>query len=216
MALTTVTLPDGTAAVVHTEGIATTNVARHGGRAGLIKDVLHHVDTEAAVMGCTALRRASTVAANVTVEDKPYGLYAEVRVLCTAAECREMAEHCEKVGEPFVDAPAARAWALTKASADQEARDMVQERADAAVMDANLAVLRQSDPDADRLFRPGIFNAQLDASGRDIGLGAALEQYAAAKRDEGRMDRFGALFTGTTDNQEDAFLPAGAMTEDSR
>ncbi|MFE3601350.1 hypothetical protein [Streptomyces sp. NPDC059142] len=107
-------------------------------------------------------------------------------------------EHCEKVGEPDPDAPAARAWALTQASAGQEARDMAQERADAKMLDANLVLLRQSDPDADRIFRPGIFTAQLDAPGSGIGLGAALELYAAAKRDQGRMDLFHALFVGTT------------------
>jgi hypothetical protein len=45
-------------------------------------------------------------------------------------------------------------------------------------------------------------------------LGQALQQHAAAKRDEGRIDRFGALFAGTADYQWDAFLPAGETVEE--
>ncbi|MER6723327.1 hypothetical protein [Streptomyces halstedii] len=86
-------------------------------------------------------------------------------------------------------------WHLT---ADQDARDMEQERADAAVQDANLARLSESDPDAARIFQPGMFNAQLDNPEVDNGLGNALELYAATKRDQGRMDLFRALFVGTT------------------
>ncbi|MFF3958774.1 hypothetical protein ACFYY1_37060 [Streptomyces sp. NPDC001890] len=96
--------------------------------------------------------------------------------------------------------PSAEAVAIPERqlTADQDARDMEQERADAAVQDANLARLSQSDPDAARIFRPGIFTAQLNAAGDDIGLGAALELYAAAKRDQGRMELFHALSAGTT------------------
>ncbi|MEU3433121.1 hypothetical protein [Streptomyces sp. NPDC006863] len=83
-------------------------------------------------------------------------------------------------------------------TADQDARDMEQERADAAVLDANLARLSEADPDAARIFRPGMFNDQLDNPGVDNGLGNALELYAATKRDQGRMDLFRALFVGTT------------------
>jgi hypothetical protein len=117
--LTTAALPDGTAVVVHTEGRAWTNVSAlgHDVRTELVKSVLHCVDVEAMLLGCAALRQASTVAENVAVEDMPHDmLYAQMRVLCTNPECRNLAEHCEKVGEPFLDAPEARAWALTQAS----------------------------------------------------------------------------------------------------
>ncbi|MFI9311239.1 hypothetical protein [Streptomyces triculaminicus] len=118
MPLTTVTLPDGTAATVHTEGSTWTLVSRcgPGGRNELIKSVLHCVDVEGMLLGCAALRRASKMAANIVVEeDTPHDmLSAHMRVLCTKPECRALAEHDEKVGEPFWDAPAARTWALTQ------------------------------------------------------------------------------------------------------
>ncbi|MEU9535854.1 hypothetical protein AB0D00_26545 [Streptomyces sp. NPDC048213] len=96
--------------------------------------------------------------------------------------------------------PAAAAAALPdrQLTAAQEAQDMEQERADAAVQDANLARLSKTDPDAARIFRPGMFSAQLDNTAVDNGLGNALELYAATKRDQGRMDLFRALFVGTT------------------
>lgn len=122
MQMTTVTLPGGTAAVVHSEGTAWSpvTVRRNGGRAGLVKDLLELVDAEAASLGCAALRQASTAAGNVVVDDGHGVLYAQVRVLCTHAECRALAEHCEKVGKPDPDAAAARAWALAQASADHD------------------------------------------------------------------------------------------------
>ncbi|MEV6357928.1 hypothetical protein [Streptomyces hydrogenans] len=117
MTLTTVTLPGGTAAVVHTLGVAWTGAITRGPslRDDLIKDVLHDVYVEGMRMGCDALRRARTAAADITVEDMPHDMiYAQMQVLCTNPECRTLAEHGEQVGEPFLDAPAARAWALTQ------------------------------------------------------------------------------------------------------
>ncbi|MFH8410421.1 hypothetical protein ACH4FX_37445 [Streptomyces sp. NPDC018019] len=119
MALTTVTLADGTAAVVHTEGRGWSRVGSDapGVRARLIQDVLHAVDVEGMLLGCDALRQARTAAADVVVEERGGGVpYAQMRVLCTATECRELAEHCENVDEPFIGAAAAREWALAQAS----------------------------------------------------------------------------------------------------
>ncbi|MER6913991.1 hypothetical protein ABT354_20150 [Streptomyces sp. NPDC000594] len=204
MQLTTVTLPDGTAAVVHTDStLWSDGDGRRGGRAALVQETLGLVSTEAAALGCAALRRAGTEAGSVSVETLDHGLLsATVRVLCTSAECRSLAEHCERAGEPDPSAPAARTWALAQMPADEEAMDMAWERTTAAVQDANLARLRSTDPDADLLFTEGCFTAYLADPRSGFDLGGALENYGAAKHAEGRMDRFYALFAGLDDVEE--------------
>jgi hypothetical protein len=69
----------------------------------------------------------------------------------------------------------------------------------ARICDQNLVRIRRHDPDADRLFTVSFADAVLgddDAVGM---LGEALAAYGAAKHQEGRMDRFFALFDGVVD-----------------
>ncbi|MFJ2589699.1 hypothetical protein [Streptomyces sp. NPDC087538] len=206
MQLTTVTLPDGTAAVVHSDGTARSEGSVHGrGRAGLVADTLSMVSTEAASLGCAALRKASTEAGSVSVVQLDHGLlYATVYVLCSSPECRSLAEHCERASEPHHGAPAARTWALAQMSADEEAMDMAWERTNAAAQDANLTRLRSTDPDVNGLFPEGCFTAYLADPDSGFDLGNALEKYGAAKHAEDRMDRFHALFAGLGDAEEAA------------
>ncbi|MFD9567046.1 hypothetical protein [Streptomyces sp. NPDC059994] len=88
-----------------------------------------------------------------------------------------------------------------------EATELAWEAATARIQDANLARLRQEDPDADRLFPPGpAFTEALTDQGVMHRLGAALEAYGAAKHTADRMDLFQRLFADTT---SDGTLHAG-------
>ncbi|WP_331718748.1 hypothetical protein [Streptomyces sp. NBC_00212] len=214
--LTSVTLPDGTAAVVHTAclGWGEVNIERYG-LAALYRIALDELNADAT---CPAVREHD---GSVLVESLPSGpgVRAYALALCTAPKCRAAAESYEKKYGPHPDMDFERTWAGKQTAGDQDDRDMVQEYRSAEIQDVNLHWLQQTDPDAARLFRPGCFTDSLlnlahPVPGHEgFDLGKALELYVAAKRDEGRMDRYGALFAGTADYQWDAFLPAGATTE---
>jgi hypothetical protein len=214
--ISTVTLPDNTTAVVHAEclGWGPTTIAEHGLPA-LYRTVLDglHVDPS-----CTA---AAEHDGGVLVEPMPDGgpgVLAYALALCTDPKCRALAETCEKeIGGPHPDLDYLRAWARKQAATnelDEADRDMAQEYLSAEIIDINLRWLRQVDPDISRIFRPNCFTDSLLNLAHPVpghaafNLGRALEQYAAAKKAEGRMDRYGALFAGTPDYQWDAFLPA--------
>ncbi|MFE4829818.1 hypothetical protein [Streptomyces sp. NPDC056672] len=224
VSLTAVTPPDGTAAVVHTSslGWGSINIARYG-LPGLYRIVLDELHADAS---CPA---AQAHDGSVLVESLPGGdpgVLAYSLALCTAPECLALAESCEKeLGGPHPELGYERDWARKQASVremDEAERDMVQEYASAEIIDVNLHWLQQADPDAARIFRPGCFTDSLLNLAHQVpghpafDLGRALELYAAAKHDEGRMDRYGALFAGTADYEWDAFLPAGATTEAAR
>ncbi|MFF2077111.1 hypothetical protein ACFVXG_20405 [Kitasatospora sp. NPDC058162] len=76
------------------------------------------------------------------------------------------------------------------------------EREGAARCDANLARLRVTDPDADRIFATAGTTPFGDAH-RDPALQARLTErihrYAGAKNEVGRMDLYNALFAGLGD-----------------
>ncbi|MGW1007428.1 hypothetical protein ACWDBD_44330 [Streptomyces sp. NPDC001118] len=83
----------------------------------------------------------------------------------------------------------------------REAEELAWEAVTASIQDANLAQLRQEDPDADALFPSGsAFTEGLVDDAVMRRLGAALEAYGAAKHAEGRMDLFMRLFAGTGDD----------------
>jgi hypothetical protein len=220
MMLASVTLPDGTAAVVHTTclGWGEANIERYGLPA-LYRMVLDELHEDA---NCTAAQEHDGSVLLDSLSGGGPGVLAYALVLCTAAECLAAAKAFEKEHGPHPAMDYERAWARKQAVAeDGEGGDMAREFAAAEVQDVNLHWLQQVDPDAARIFRPGCFTGLLDIEHPVPGyegfdLGKALELYAAAKRDEGRMDRYGALFAGTADYQWDAFLPAGATTEAAR
>ncbi|MFD0253647.1 hypothetical protein ACFVGX_22335 [Streptomyces sp. NPDC127113] len=220
MMMTPVTLPDGTAAVVHTTclGWGETNIERYGLPA-LYRTVLDELSEDAT---CTAVREHDGGVLLDSLSGGGPGVLAYALALCTAPECRAAAEAFEKEHGPHPAMDFERTWASKQATGDQDDRDMVQEVLSAEIQDVNLHWLAQVDPDAARIFRPGCFTDNLLNLAHPVpghaafDVGRALEQYAAAKRDEGRMDRFGALFAGTADYQWDAFLPAGATTEAAR
>ncbi|MDW4912582.1 hypothetical protein [Streptomyces californicus] len=118
MALTAVTLADGTPAAVHT--VCT---GGYPGRAGssltrdrLTAETLHLVEVEGMLKGCPAVREAAHPE-NLVVEESPQGgLFALMRVLCTSPACREFAEQTEEPADDLDQAAAAdvRAWALTQ------------------------------------------------------------------------------------------------------
>ncbi|MEV6147053.1 hypothetical protein [Streptomyces sp. NPDC051992] len=218
--ITSVTLSDGTAAVVHTEctGWGETNIERYGLPA-LYRMVLDELNEDST---CTAVREHDGGVLVGSLSGGGPGVLAYALALCTASECRAAADAFEKEHGPHPDMAFERTWASKQGAGDQDDRDMVQEYLSAEIQDVNLHWLSQVDPDAARIFRPGCFTDGLlnhvhPVPGRAaFDLGRALEQYAAAKSDEGRMDRYGALFAGTADFQWDAFLPAGATTEAAR
>ncbi|MEU6965126.1 hypothetical protein [Streptomyces chrestomyceticus] len=224
MMFTSVTLPDGAAAVVHTGSLGwyRTLIEEHGLPA-LYRNVLDELYSDAS---CAAVQEHD---GSVVVESPPGGapgVLAYALALCTAPACLALAESCEKdLGGPHPVLGYERDWARQQAALremDEAERDTAEEYAAAKVQDVNLHWLAQADPDAARIFRPGCFTDSLLNLAHPVpghaafDLGRALEQYAAAKRVEGRMDRFGALFAGTADYQWDAFLPAGAPTEAAR
>ncbi|GHI52783.1 hypothetical protein Srubr_26290 [Streptomyces rubradiris] len=201
--LTSVTLPDGTAAVVHTAslGWGALTIDRYG-LPVLYRNVLDELHADAS---CAAVREHD---GGVLVESLPGGgpgVLAYALALCTAPECRALAERCEKeLGGPHPDLDYERAWASKQTAGDQDEREMVQEYLSAEVQDVNLYWLQRVDPDAARIFRlgcfTGLFNSAHPVPGyEDFDLGKALQRYAAAKHAEDRMDRYGALFAGTAD-----------------
>ncbi|MET8822623.1 hypothetical protein [Streptomyces rochei] len=219
MMLTFVTLPDGTAAVVHTATLGWgEDLIEERGLPVLYRIVLDELN-EAAT--CTAVREHDGGVLVESLHGGP-GVLAYALALCTAPECRAAAEAFEKEHGPHPGMDFERAWASKQAVGDQDDQERLQEYLSAEIQDVNLHWLQQTDPDAARIFRPGCFTDSLLALAHPVpghaafDVGRALEQYAAAKRDEGRMDRYGALFAGTADYQWDAFLPAGATTEAAR
>ena len=219
--ITSVTLPDGTAAVVHTAnlGWGPLNIERYGLPA-LYRIVLDELNEDAT---CTAVREHDGGVLIESLPDGGPGVLAYALALCTAPECRAAAESYEsEMGGPHPAMEFERTWARKQIPEDRDERDMVEEYLSAEIQDVNLHWLQQTDPDAARIFRPGCFTDSLLNLAHPVpghpafDLGQALELYGAAKRDEGRMDRFGALFAGTADYQWDAFLPAGATTEAAR
>lgn len=219
--ITSVTLPDGTDAVVHAGclGWGPLNIEQLGLPA-LYRIVLDELSEDST---CTAVREHDGA---VLVESLPQGepgVFAYALALCTAPECRAFAESYEQeIGGRHPGMDFERTWASKQTAGDQDDRDTVQEYLSAEIQDVNLHWLAQVDPDAARIFRPGCFTDSLLNLAHQVpghtgfNLGQALELYAAAKRDEGRMDRFGALFAGTPDYRWDSFLPAGATTEAAR
>ncbi|MFI9214277.1 hypothetical protein ACIGW7_39880 [Streptomyces sp. NPDC053253] len=208
--IATVTLPDGTLGVVHTESLGR---GESESRAELVATLLHNLAFESKVSACAALRAATTFQTKVSFRQEGPWELGEIHVLCVGERCRAEAEQYEKeLGEEHPNAPVARAWA---AATDEYTRDLAQELATASVMDANLARLRESDPDAERIFPARCFTAELTDRIAGFNLGNALEEYGTAKRDEDRWDRFGALFVGT-DVRQDRFPPAGATAEAAR
>jgi hypothetical protein len=219
MMLASVTLPNGTAAVVHTSctgwGAA---LIDEFGLPALYRMVLDELHEDAT---CTAVREHDGGVLLDSLSGGHPGVLAYALALCTAPECRAASEAFEKEFGPHPDMDFERTWASKQGAGDQEDRDMVQEYLTAEIQDVNLHWLAQVDPDAARIFRPGCFTGLLNIEHPVPGfegfdLGKALELYAAAKRDEGRMDRYGALFAGTADYQWDAFHSAGATAEAAR
>ncbi|MFD9453476.1 hypothetical protein ACFWBC_10345 [Streptomyces sp. NPDC059985] len=194
--IATATLTDRTDAVVHTEslGWGEATLSQHG-RGALVAAVLEGLGAEAESFDCAALRDGSTAATKVVFRKEHGMVWAEVRVLCADARCRKVAEQYEQEhGHETPDAVTARAWAR---SADEETRDWAQELAAHAVLDANLARLRASDPDAAALLPEGCFSAELTRSNPGFDVGNAVQRYAAAKHAAGRMDLYHSLFAGT-------------------
>ncbi len=75
--------------------------------------------------------------------------------------------------------------------------DWRMERAAAAHLDANLARLIATDPDAARIFEPGEFSRALeDLYGFGVQHDERVQAYAAAKHAQDRMDLYGQLFAG--------------------
>ncbi|WP_141747479.1 hypothetical protein [Streptomyces nanshensis] len=218
--ITSVTLPDGTAAVVHVGslGWGSLTIERYGLPA-LYRIVLDELNADST---CTAVREHDGGVLVESLSQGEPGVFAYALALCTDPECRTFAESYEQeIGGRHPGMDFERAWASRQTVGDQDERDMDHEYLSAEIQDVNLHWLAQTDPDAARIFRPGCFTDSLLNLAHPVpghaafGLGKALEQYAAAKRDEGRMDRYGALFAGTADFQWDAFLPADA-TEAAR
>ncbi|MFB8401145.1 hypothetical protein [Streptomyces sp. NPDC055912] len=84
----------------------------------------------------------------------------------------------------------------------REAAELAWEAAAARIHDANLALLRREDADADRLFPPGpAFSEALVDDDVLRSLGTGLEAYGEAKNIAGRMDLFMRLFAGTGDDE---------------
>ncbi|MFF2228934.1 hypothetical protein ACFVV7_37075 [Streptomyces globisporus] len=118
MALTAVTMADGTPAAVHTIG-----TGGYPGRAGstltrdrLTAEALHLVEVEGMLMSCPAVREAAHPE-NLVVEEGPHGgLSALMTVLCTSPACRKFAEQTAEPDDDLDQAAAAdvRAWALTQ------------------------------------------------------------------------------------------------------
>ncbi|RLU82577.1 hypothetical protein CTZ27_30125 [Streptomyces griseocarneus] len=77
------------------------------------------------------------------------------------------------------------------------AEDIASEAHEARFQDANLARFREEAPDAVRAFGDLTFTEALVSPQLYQRLGTALEDYAAAKHAEDRMDRYGRLFLGT-------------------
>ncbi|UZI34028.1 hypothetical protein [Streptomyces sp. VB1] len=224
MMITSVTLPCGTAAVVHTSSLGWYQplIEQHG-LSALYRAVLDELHSDAS---CKAtLEHDGGVVVESLPGDIP-GVLAYALALCSASNCVALAASYEKEFDgPHPALDYERAWARKQAAVDElddTERDLVQDYHSAEIIDLNLHWLQQSDPDAARIFRPGCFTDSLLNLAHPVpslaafDLGQALEQYAAAKRDEGRMDRYGALFAGTADFQWDAFLPADATTEGAR
>ncbi|MFB6840246.1 hypothetical protein [Streptomyces sp. NPDC056361] len=209
--ITTVTLPEGTPAVVHTESLGR---GESEDRAELVATLLHNLAVESETSECAALRAATTAKTKVTFRQEGPWELGEIRVLCIDERCRAEAEQYEKeLGEEHPDAPAARAWA---AAADEYTRDHAQELAAATVLDANLARLSAGDPDAGRIFPPDCFTAEWITRIPGFDLAEAVKQYAAAKHAEGRMDRYYDLFAGSDLGDDYRFPPAADATEAAR
>lgn len=122
MSLTaTVTLPDGTPAVVHQA--EQTRDKRHLSEYG--RDALCQQVTEelCAIFPCAAGQASSVETLTVTPEEKGK-LRVEARALCAASPCRTQAEQYEQtlaeLGEEHPETAAARAWATRQASHGEE------------------------------------------------------------------------------------------------
>ncbi|MFE7658104.1 hypothetical protein ACFU6M_35405 [Streptomyces bottropensis] len=209
--ITTVTLPEGTPGVVHTESRGR---GESENRADLVATLLHNLAVESETSGCAALRATATAQMKVTFRQEDPWEVGEIHVLCVDERCRAEAEQYEKeLGEEHPNAPVARAWA---AAADEYTRDHAQELAAATILDANLARLSAGDPDAGRIFPPDCFTAEWITRIPGFDLAEAVKQYAAAKHAEGRMDRYYDLFAGSDLGDDYRFPPATDATEAAR
>ncbi|MFF2572681.1 hypothetical protein [Streptomyces sp. NPDC058084] len=122
--IATVTLPEGTPAVVHTESLGR---GEGTNRSELVATLLHNLafEIEHELSSCAALREANTAKTKVSFRQEGHYEIGEIRVLCVDERCRAEAEQYEKeLGEEHPDAPAARAWA---AATDENTRDHAQE-----------------------------------------------------------------------------------------
>ncbi|MGW9439622.1 hypothetical protein [Streptomyces sp. NPDC055607] len=202
MLISTVTLTDGSPAVVHASSLTYFEplLIQEGGLPELYRLVLAELAENAV---CPAAKAHD---GTVVVEPlpNPEGVQAHALVVCTAPACRREAEDLEKRFDgPHPDMDFERAWARKQALVEGEAEDdLIQEMTWAEVMDVNLHWLRKIDPDAVRIFRPGCFTDALLTSQHPVpgcdrfDAAAATQQYLAAKRAEDRVDRYEALFAG--------------------